>query len=114
MSSPETSVIEYVETTQKQPRRSKARQSQPQKIMVQPTTHIEYVDVEEQQRGRRVPQKPQYEIVEEVSDRSTSASPVQEMVEVVDASRHKRHRGRKKEKKHGFRKVSIKHLKSSH
>jgi hypothetical protein len=114
MTSPETSAVEYVETIQKQPRRSNVHQPQTHKIMVQPTTHIEYVDAEEQQRGRRVVQKPQYEIVEEVSDRSTSASPVQEMVEIVDDRKHKRNRGRKKEKKHGFRKVSIKHLKSSH
>jgi hypothetical protein len=104
-------IIQYVEATQKQPRTTIIRQPQPQQIIVQqPTTRIEYVD---EQRPRRIVQQPKYEYVEEVTDRPTSTSSVEEIVQIVDAPKHGRRHGRKKEKKQGFRKISVKHLKSA-
>lgn len=112
MPAAEGSLVEYVDATPKQARTTIIRQQQPQQIMVQPNTRIEYVDVDEQ-RGRRIVQKPQYEIVEEVVDRST-ASPMEEVVEFVEMSRHGRRHGRKKDgKRSGFGKISVKHIKSS-
>ncbi len=71
----------------------------------------QYVDVEDK-RGRRVVQQPQYEIVEELTDRSILSSPAEEIVEIVDEPKHDRHHRRKKEKKRGFRKISVKNLRS--
>jgi hypothetical protein len=103
-------VFEYVETTQKQPRTSVARRSQ--QVPVQPTTHIEYVDVEDQ-RKHRVVQQPKYEIVEEVTDRPTSPSSSSvEVVEIINKPKHVRQHHRKKSKKRAFAQVSVKRFKS--
>ena len=111
VSGPDGPLMEYVDATPKQARTTIIRQSQPQQIIVQPNTRIEYMDVDEQ-RGRRIVQKPQYEIVEEVEDRST-ASPMEEVVEIVEMPRHGRRHGRKKDgKRSGFGKISVKHIKS--
>lgn len=112
VSDPEGPVVEYIDATPKQPRTTIIRQAQPQQIIVQPNTRIEYVDVDEP-RGRRIVQKPQYEIVEEVVDRETT-SPMEEVVEFVEMPRHGRHHGRKKDgKRSGYGKISVKHIKSS-
>lgn len=129
---PQSPLVEYIETTQKQqPRTTIIRQPQTQQIVVQPSTRIEYVDSEDQQthrivqqpttrieyvnakdqRTHRNVQQPQYEIVEEIIDRS-SPSPMDEYVEVVDAPKHGRHREKKKDKKRGFGKIIVKHIRS--
>jgi hypothetical protein len=113
ISAQQSSDVEYIETTERKPRAKRNRQPQAQQRVMQPKTHIEYVDVEEQQRGRRIVQQPQYDIVEEITDRSTP-SPVEEIVEYVDAPKHRRQQGRKKGKKRGFRTVSVKNLRSDH
>jgi hypothetical protein len=99
--------VEVIEP--KQSRTTLVHQPQIQQSVVQPTNRIEYV---EEQRPRRIIQKPQYEIVEEVINGSVSSTS-EEYVEIVDVPKHRRKHGRKKEKKQGFGKVSVKHVKST-
>ena len=109
----EAQFLEYVDATPKQPRTTIVRQPQTQQVIVQPNTRIEYVDVDEQQ-GRHKAQRPQYEIVEEVDDRST-ASPMEEFVEIVEMPRHgRRHERKKGGKRSGHGKVLVKHVRSRH
>ena len=103
---PQAPVIEVIEKPAKQPRATIVRQAPA-------ATRIEYVEVEEP-RARRVVQRPQYEIVEEVYDPSTSESSVEEFVEVVDVPKRARHHhGRKKGKRHEIGKISVKHVKAN-
>jgi hypothetical protein len=118
--------IEYVDTEEQRPRRIEYidadDQQRPRRIeyvdaeeqqQQQRPRRIEYVDAEAQpQRSRRIIQQPQYEIVEEIADRSTSSAS-EDYVQVVDGPKHARKKGRKKEKKPKFGKISVKHVKST-
>ena len=98
---PQVPMIEVIE----KPRRP----AKLEPVVAPARTRIEYVEVEEP-RTRRVAQKPQYEIVEEVLDRTGSS--VEEYVEIVDIPKHERRHGKKKGKK-GFGTISVKHVKQA-
>lgn len=106
---PQVPVIEVLEKPRKPTKTTIVRETVPEPLTVPARTRIEYVEVEEP-RARRVVQKPKYEIVEEVADRSES-SMMEEFVEIVDVPKHARRHGKKKDKK-GFGTISVKHVKT--
>ena len=108
---PQAPLIEVIEQPRKPIKTQIIHQAPVQRVMAAPPsqTRIEYVEVEEP-RNRRLVQKPQYEIVEEVIDGDTSSGS-DEYVEVVDTSRHASRRQPKKSKKQGVGQISVKHVK---
>lgn len=70
------------------------------------SNRVEHVDAKEE-RPHRVVKQPQYEIVEDVIERANSSS----IEDITDAMKHEKKRGKKKNKKQGFGKISVKHIK---